>query len=115
MHGVRNGDSLARDHRIERNGRRLNYTCANRRFRTDISKGQRHGRRSANRGSVFETPLAESNGYSLWLEHVVDDSENEYYWLMWYDDDGIPTIPLSGILSRDDIANMERLFASFIP
>jgi hypothetical protein len=106
---------LARDHRIEQNGQRLGYTCANKRFRTNISRGQEHGQHSATRGNVFDRPLAEYNGYSLWLEHVVNDTGNEYYWLMWYDSNGVPTIPLSSILSRDDIANMQALFASFIP
>lgn len=77
--------------------------------------GQRHGQHSATRGNVFDRPLADSNGYSLWLEHVIGDGREDYYWLMWYDSAGIPTIPLSGILSRNDIANMEGLFASFIP
>jgi hypothetical protein len=106
---------MPRDNRIEQDGQRLDYTCANKRFQTNIAKGQCHGRRSSIRGSVFDEPLAGSEGYSLWLEHVVEAQTGwECYWLMWYKD-GVPTIPMSGILSRDDIANMERLFASLIP
>ena len=109
---------MARDHRIEQNGQRVDYTCENRRFRTDIAKGQSHGQHPT-RGSVFAEPLAGGQGpdeYSLWLEHVIstDDPDDECYWLMWYCN-GSPTIPLSGILHRDDIANMQRLFAAFIP
>lgn len=106
------------DSRIEQDGQRIDYTCANRRFRTDIAKGEPHGQHPS-RGSVFREPLAGSQDegeYSLWLEHVVatDDPNDECYWLMWYRN-GLPTIPLSGILYRQDIANMQRLFASFIP
>jgi hypothetical protein len=106
---------VATDHRIELNGQRLDYTCANRRFKTNIEAGRRHGSQSANRGSVFDEPLAESDSCSLWLEHVVDVERGEYYWLMWYDSSGAPTMPMSGILSRNDIANMQRMLASFIP
>lgn len=54
---------------------------------------------------------------ALWLEHVsaADDPNGQYYWLMWYGPDGWPTISMSGILNRAHIANMQRLFASFIP
>jgi hypothetical protein len=109
---------MATDHRMERNGHRIDYTCQNRRFRTDTAKGQPHGQHPT-RGSVFAEPLAGGQApdqYSLWLEHVVstDAPEDECYWLMWYHD-GRPTIPMSSILQRDDIANMQRLFASFIP
>ena len=106
---------MARDHRIEQDGQRLGYTCANSRFRTNINRGHNHGQHSAIRGNVFDRPLVDSGGYSLWLEHVISKIDEEYYWLMWYDGEGIPTIPMSGILSRNDIANMEALFASFIP
>src|SRR5438270_3352648 len=106
--------TMAQDHRILHNRQRLDYTCTNRRFRTDINKGERHGQHSRNRGSVFDRPLADHDGYSLWMEHVIDESGHEYYWLMWYDPAGKPTIPLSGILSREDIANIQRLFVNFI-
>jgi len=65
---------------------------------------------------VFREPLIEA-GDTLWLEHVLDKSAREppCYWLMWYDASGIPAIPMSSVLSRDDIANMGRLLASFLP
>lgn len=108
---------MARDHRIERDGRRLDYTCENRRFRTDTTKGHTHGEQPT-RGSVFSQALAgsqEPDQFSLWLEHVVavNDPDDECYWLMWYQN-GFPTVPLSSILHREDIVNMERLFASFL-
>jgi hypothetical protein len=103
---------------IGENGRPIDYTCCNARFRTDTSKGNAHGQQSS-RGSVFREPLAGSQDpgeYSLWLEHVIDtaDPTEECYWLMWYRN-GRPTMPMSAILYRDDIANMQRLIASFIP
>lgn len=103
------------DHRLERDGQRLNYSCANYRFRTDVTRGQAHGRYSANRGSVFDTPLADNGEHTLWLEHVISNDGERYYWLMWYDREGKPTIPMSGILDRDHITNMQVLLARLIP
>jgi len=77
--------------------------------------GKNHGT-TATRGTVFDRALADDGEHSLWLEHVIEiQTGDEYYWLMWYDSNGFPTMPMSGILSRDDIANMQSLFASFIP
>jgi hypothetical protein len=106
-----------KEHRIiDQDGQPLVYTCENYRFLTDITKGQTHGDRSRTRGSVFSEPLTPQGGYSLWLEHVIEKgSAEELYWLMWYDEDGRPPMPMSSILRRDDIANMQRLLASFIP
>ena len=109
---------MAKDFRIEQNNERINYTCENNRFRTNITKGEPHGEHRI-RGSVFAEPLAriQAEGeYSLWLEHVIpkNDPDDECYWLMWYKD-GCPTVTGSSILHRDDIANMQRLFATFIP
>jgi hypothetical protein len=106
-----------RDHRIERDGMRLDYTCENARFRTNIDMGETHAGYQS-RGSVFREPLVlNEDDYSLWLEHVSDrrNPDERYYWLMWCDPSGHPTIPMSGILSREHIANMQRLLASFIP
>jgi hypothetical protein len=48
---------------------------------------------------------------SLWLEHVSDRKEAgaNYYWFMWYDPNGWPTIPASSIFARENMANMQRL------
>jgi hypothetical protein len=105
------------DHRIVHNGARLDYTCANSRFSTNINFGHPHAQHPA-LGSVFEGPLVRNDfGDSLWLEHVSDnrDPDAGYYWLMWYNDSGHPNIPMSGILGRDHIAEMHQLFARFIP
>jgi hypothetical protein len=103
---------MAKDHRIERNGERLDCTCENWGYKTNIDVGRAHGS-CDNLGSVFQGPLADRNGYSLWLEHVIDkrDPSEECYWLMWRQD-GKPAIPLSGILTRRDIEEMGRLFVS---
>jgi hypothetical protein len=77
--------------------------------------GHRHAPFSQSRGSVFECPLVDRDEYSLWFEHVISESGEQLYWLMWYGPDKRPTIPLSGVMDRDDIAKMQRLFASFVP
>src|SRR5579863_8427306 len=97
---------------IRQNGEALGYTCENAGYRTDIVKGFAHGNAATTAGSVFPEPLTSREGdYSLWLEHAVEKkSGDECYWLMWYDGAGAPTISMSAILNRDDIANMQRLF-----
>lgn len=91
------------------------FTCSNKRFHTDITKGERHGLRKA-RGSVFPQPLVSSDsGYTLWLEYVVDKKEKgETFWLMWYDPNGSPTIPMSSVISADKIREMTSRLAGFI-
>ncbi len=105
-------------HRIVVNGEPQDFSCFNRRFQTDISRGFAHGW-SQTRGSVVEGPLAGQQGeYSLWLEHVAnrdDPAETDIYWLMWYDPEGNPTIPLSGILHREELADMVRGLMAFVP
>jgi hypothetical protein len=93
----------------------VSYTCKNRRFWTDTRMGYAHGK-CATLGSVFAGPLARNDsGYSLWLEHVTNLDGDPFYWLMWYDPEGCPTIPLSGIMDRNHIADMSRQLAGFIP
>jgi hypothetical protein len=108
---------VAQDHRVEENGARLDYTCENYRFKTDVTQGSSHGTRSPSRGSFFDEPLVENgDGYTLWLEHVVEKPTQElYYWLMWYDRTGRPTVTMSSIMDRTDIGNMARLLTSFVP
>jgi hypothetical protein len=103
---------MAKDHRIIQNGQRLDYTCDNNKFQTNINMGYPHGGNPI-RGSAFPHPLHSVGGWSLWLEHVSqkDDPEHEWFWLMWYDDNRRPTIPLSGVMHRQDIANMSHQLA----
>ena len=91
------------DHRIEQNGRKLDFTCKNKRFSTDIQTGHEHLSGHGYKGSATPRALFEDGDYSLWLEHVIDlQNGNKCYWLMWYNN-GIPTIPMSGVLDRNDI------------
>ena len=107
---------MATDHRRPGPaGKRLDYTCQNKRFRTDIEQGYSHGP-ARTKGSVFEVPLIDRDGYSLRLEHVEEiETGNKYYWLMWYDQEGKPTIPMSGIFDKDELVEMAKNFASFVP
>ncbi|MGU3360333.1 hypothetical protein ACLBWX_08375 [Methylobacterium sp. M6A4_1b] len=89
------------------------YTCENKRFMTNTAKGQPHGSGQAG-GSVFPNALV-NNGYSLWLEHVIDKNNNsEAFWLMWYDDKGRPTIPASGVMWPDELRGMIAQLSAFI-
>lgn len=108
---------MAKDHRIrDTSGQAVSYSCENRRYRTDIAKGEPHSPLSQSRGSVFPSPLVQCDGYSLWLEHVQGpETEAEVYWLMWYDPDGVPTIPSSGIFGRTELSRMLEQLARFVP
>lgn len=96
---------MAADHRIPAaDGRRLPFTCMNKRYMTDVTAGFPHAPRGEARGSVIEGPLFDYEDASIWLEHVVDRETGETcYWLMWYNTDGRPTIPLSGVFGRSEI------------
>jgi len=105
-----------KDHRISEKGERLTFTCGNRRYRTNIGKGEAHWPHSTVRGSVFAEPLVKHNGYTLWLEHVIEVVSGEKcYWLMWYDPDGLPTIPLSSIFDHTDLEQMAKLLVRLVP
>ncbi len=106
---------MANDHRLtDASGQRLNYSCGNKGYQTNVNKGFRHGR-SMTRGSVLRVPLIDHD-YSLWLEHVQEiKTGEEFYWLMWYDNSGIPTIPMSGIFDKEELAEMSKQLASFVP
>ncbi len=81
-----------------------------------MKKGQPHGTLSANLGSVFSQPLLNSNGSTLWLEHAVEKaSQGECYWLMWYDDQGSPPLPMSAVFWKDDLRQMISLLTDFVP
>jgi hypothetical protein len=90
------------------------YTCSNNRYETNSSKGYPHGPGQA-LGSVFEEPLYDKEGYSLWLEYVTEKKTGEpSFWLMWYDGNGHPTIQYSAIFDGDQIRKMVAEFAKFI-
>ena len=108
---------MAQDHRIEdHNGQRLAFTCENRRYRTNINKGEPHSPQSQTRGSVFQSALVDHDGWSLWLEHVEGiEAPAEVYWLMWYGPDGRPAIPLSGVFDRTELSTIVGRLAQFVP
>jgi len=108
---------MAYDHRIiDMTGNRINYSCENRRYRTNLRKGFPHNPSSQTLGNVIEHPLVNSGGYSLWLEHVFEiDTTEEMYWLMWYDASGKPTIPLSGVFDKNDLGQMVFQLSKFVP
>ena len=98
------------------NGNPIPFTCRNRRFQTDISMGNPHGTAGQAPGNVLSAPLITSNGYTLWLEHVLQPSTAaREYWLMWYDPVGNPTIPMSGVFSRNELSEMLARLADFVP
>ena len=98
----------------DESGRPIPFTCKNRRFKTNTEIGKSHGSCPI-RGSVFDEPLIEHDGESLWLEHVIEHNTNQpYYWLMWYRD-GVPTIPLSGIFDRAEFSRMIGRLVQFVP
>jgi len=108
---------MAYDHRIiDATGRRIPYSCENRSYRTHMTKGNPHGEIAPTGGSVFEAPLVNHAGHTLWLEHVEEISSGaELYWLMWYQPSGVPTIPMSGVFDRAELGQMIGQLASFIP
>ncbi len=77
------------------------FTCRNARFETIES--------------VFSEPLIPGENYTLWLERVRDrKGGSDKFWLMWYDEEGTPTIPLSGVISADEMREMVAKLADFI-
>jgi hypothetical protein len=101
---------------VDESGNPLPFSCRNARYQTNTSKGYSHGT-STTRGSVFDRALlSHDDEYSLWLEHVVEiGSGEEVYWLMWYKSSGTPTIPLSGVFSRTELAELVKQLTTFVP
>ncbi len=107
---------MAEKHRLVLNGKPKNFTCENARFKTDMKRGFSH-LGSKVRGSALKGPLAEVGEHSLWLEHIVDKrspkpDRGRLYWLMWYHN-GIPTIPMSGVLTAEDLRKASSLLSGF--
>jgi hypothetical protein len=101
------------EHRILQEGKFLNFTCKNKQFRTNIKLGKSHGDKSYAKGSVFKGPLADDGRNTLWLEHVTNDGHERFYWLMWYRN-GEPTIPMSGVLHKDDLPKIGEMLGSAV-
>lgn len=99
---------MPRDHRLDGQA----FTCGNSRYHTDTEAGLPHGEGQAG-GSVFAEPLLETNGYTLWLEYVRAKDGAKVFWLMWYNPAGEPTIPMSGVMSADEVAVMTGRLTRF--
>jgi len=95
----------------------LPFSCANARFETDVNhkRGKPHGE-SATGGAVFNRPLTTSDsGMTLWLEYVVDKSgpgkwNGPPLWMMWYDQEGNPTLTESATFDKSHIKQMMARF-----
>jgi hypothetical protein len=97
-------------------GQPVDFSCHNYRFETDTSRGCAHDA-CPTLGSVFPHAVLSVNGWSLWLEYVLDHREHDrdWFWLMWYSPAGMPTIPLSGVFRKGDIAEIVKRLGEFIP
>ena len=86
----------------------------NGKYETNTEKGYPHGEGRPG-GSVFKEPIF-MDGYSLWLEHVIEprSGRDDLYWLMWYDANGRSTTRVSGILSREDLKVLLSKLSSFL-
>jgi hypothetical protein len=51
----------------------------------------------------------------LWLEYVRNKKGGQNtYWLMWYDDEGTPKLPMSGVISENELKTMTSRLTEFI-
>jgi hypothetical protein len=105
------------DHRIVVPGQGPQpFTCRNFGYKTNTGKGESHGVPSNAHGSVFPNALATSPGWTLWLEHVLEEATGaEMYWLMWYDSKGFPPIPASAVFGKDELRQMLSRLPDLIP
>lgn len=91
--------------RIEISGSPVPFTCENSKFRTDLSIPPKNPKFP---GSVTENPIYEDDQILL-LERVENiGNGNKCFWFMWYDYNGIPVMPMSGVIDADDIAEVIR-------
>lgn len=91
--------------RIEVNNHPIDFTCKNAQFQTDISSPVN----SIYPGSVTPMPIYDDGGGQiLLLEKVVHNNGKKCFWFMWYYDNGIPILPMSGVIDADDIAEVIR-------
>ena len=99
---------MAVDHRIVDSGNPVPFSCENKKFRTDTRYGFAHTPH-VSRGSVVAEHLLEADeGLTLWLEHVEQKSDPDarWFWLMWYDEEGKPKMPMSAVFDEHQLGNM---------
>jgi hypothetical protein len=50
------------------------------------------------------------------LEHVVEvELGEECCWFVWYDKDGVSTLPMIAVIDRGGLAKMAALMAGLVP
>lgn len=100
---------MGSDNRVTLGEERLDFTCENKGYRTNINKGFSHGTYATTGGSRLAKALVERHLYTLWVEHVTEISTGaDWLWLMWYRE-GKPTIPMSGVFSEDDFQLIQQM------
>lgn len=90
---------------IDERGNVLNFTLQTTKYKTNIKKGYPHYKGNA-RGSVTEKPLYEDNTVSLWLEYVISNEGEDYFWLMWYDDKGKTSMSMSSVFGKAEFIKL---------
>jgi hypothetical protein len=99
---------MPRDSRIGAPDNPVAFSCDNYQFQTNVMVGYPHSP-SETRGSVVSQPLIRNDdGYTLWLEHVTakNDRDAHWFWLMWYDGQGLPTMPMSAVFDLHQLGGM---------
>lgn len=77
------------------NGKQVKFTCENRKFKTNVNKG--------NKGSVTKKPLHDDGVFTMRLEHVIEKkNNNECFWFMWYKN-GRPLLTMSSVFEKEDL------------
>lgn len=92
------------------------FTCANKRFHTDVNVGKCVGVGSL--GSVFPNALVQAGYHYLWLEKIIDTKNpgRECYWLIWYfNNNGMPEVPAPPVLDKNEVAQMQSNIALQLP
>jgi hypothetical protein len=103
------------DHRILEEATRLDFTCDNKGYQTNIKHGLPHSPHSQVLGNALKQPLVDRDGYTLWLEHVIQKTDGQNcYWFMWYLN-GKPTIPLSGVFADAELKQIAQLLNDSVP
>jgi hypothetical protein len=98
------------------------FSCINPggRFHTDTSgqQGYPHLPLSTTLGSALRMPLFvdQTDGGSLWLEHVVDENGGwpNTLWMMWYDGAGNPRLDRSAVFDTEALSALLAQFPEFL-
>lgn len=99
------------DKRIVINGKPLNFTWENSRFKTDISSPLNF----EYPGSYTLEPIYTGDDAILVLEKVVEKSDGKQcYWFMWYNLNGIPLLTMSGVIGLEDIHEVLKNISNII-